>query len=293
MQYSRMLATAGSILATCAMTASTDAQPLQADPRPTGAQHGSWSQGPGIHTFRICASVVGVRPYDIRDRFEQEGGGGGRAPLCNVTALPGQSIPITIETWGAGGGGGAGGFPGKPANRGGKGGGGGGGGGYGRTVLNVLVPATGAVVYFVGVGTGGAGGQTSGASPDGADGGFTEVRINDANGTLLLKASGGRGGSGGSNAYGNSGASPGTGTINAWPGTQGYNGGLPTSCNGAAGGFGGAGGGPGRTGAPYINDGGNGGAGGYRNQVGCTAHGHEWGRAPGVIGGNGKASFTW
>jgi hypothetical protein len=236
--------------------------------------HGSWTQGYGTYSFTVCATGTTGTP-------------------CNINGAPGQSIPITIETWGGGGGGGGG----ETGNTccGGAGGGGGGGGGYAKTTITAVVPST----YFVFVGHGGQGG--AGGVVNGVYGQHTDVRLgNNLNGLLVLAA---EGGGGGAHAQGNMGGGTsmpggvgGKGTINNWAGTAGYNGGSGSTCNGHAGGLGGAGGGPGRTGPGYINDGGNGGHGGYYHHVvspTCTAHGQDYELSDGITGGNGKVTFVW
>lgn len=252
---------------------------------PPEVPHGSWTQGPGTYTFNICAS-------------------GTSGALCNINGAPGQSITITMETWGAGGGGGGGEWTRTVSlgnKYGGSGAGGGGGGGYAKKTIAVVVPTSGAlVVYYVKVGAAGASGQLSGLVSviNGGSGGLTEARLNNASGTLVLQASGGNGGITGNNHItGPVGGAGGNGLIGEpWAGAPGFIGGVANTCNGQAGGLGGAGAGPGRTGPGYINDGGNGGHGGYYKSIvnpTCLAHDLYWGKTPGDAGGNGKVHFVW
>ncbi len=238
--------------------------------------HGSWTKGPGTYSFKVAAFGT----------------------TADINGCPGQSITITIETWGGGGGGG-GGQSSRP-NNGGAGGSGGGGGGYGKTTINVVVPSSGTDTYSVKVGSGGLAGQpltSLSNSPyileQGGLGGFSEVRRPGWYSlSLVLKSTGGIGGQWG--YYATTAGGGGSGTINNWSGASGYNGGVVSGCNGGAGGLGGAGGGPGAIG----NNGGNGGDGGYYNAGawnlgGCTSQSQNNGQTPGVAGGNGKVVFTW
>ena len=236
--------------------------------------HGSWTQGPGVYTFTICSAIT-----------------------CNINGTPGQSIPVTIEAWGAGGGGGGG-----RSNydmHGGSGGGGGGGGGYGKTTITTTVPSSGMVVLSIIVGNGGGPGPVLSSQGPGLAGGFSDVRFNNSTGALVLKATGGTGGGPGSPGASHSGGTPGgggTGTINNWAGGAGGTGAVVSGCNGGGGGLGGPGGGPGRMGPGYINDGGNGGHGGYLRSLTfptCIAASDNYGLTPGVVGGNGKVTLVW
>ena len=238
--------------------------------------HGTWtSPGPGTYYFTVC-------PND---------------PTCNINGTSGEYVAITVEAWGAGGGGG-GGQP-EAGNAGGNGGGGGGGGGYGKTTFNAIVSSSVGINYFVRVGAGGVNGTTAGpfAGRSGGPGGLSEIRHYYSGGTLVLKATGGKGGTvgqgGGGAGFGGAG---GSGTINNWSGLVGGTGAVVNTCNGGAGGLGGPGGGPGRTAPGYINDGGNAGHGGYLHSLAfptCTAKSNNFGLAPGVAGGNGRVKFTW
>ncbi|CAN1562881.1 hypothetical protein MCEMIH16_02742 [Caulobacteraceae bacterium] len=294
----------------------------------------TWTRGPGVYSFRICAkSVAGENPnLQLGDAasFGKPGGdsssgaggagiagsssaGASSAPRggsrvagaaavagmgggCDMTGLPRQSVTLTIEAWGGGGGGGGGASQSLGKPMGGEGGGGGGGGGYGKKVLTVQVPMSGAIVWYVQVGSKGAGGLTTGAASvrDGGNGGLSQVRVGTASGAVLVSSTGGRGGNAGYSSFGNNGGGPGVGTPDPWAGTSGLPGGDPTGCDGMAGGFGGAGGGPGRTGPGYINDGGNGGHGGYKKKAPqCLNHGNDYLLTGGAKGGDGLVTITW
>jgi len=240
--------------------------------------HGSWTQGPGTYSFTV----------------------GAFGTTANINGCPGQSIPITMELWGAGGAGGDGEEGGSPLDFGGNGGGGGGGGGYAKTTITATVPSTGTRLYYVGVGPGGVAGASLHDGINHRDGVTSQVMLGNTS-TMVLEARGGLEGKAGAHsgipsiAWSGGGAG-GSGTINNWSGQPGYNGAIVTGCNGGAGGLGGAGGGPGRTGPGYFNDGGNGGHGGYFHSLTfptCTAHGQNYLLSPGTAGGNGKVVFTW
>lgn len=241
--------------------------------------HGVWEQGPGTYTVSICST-------------------GG----CTITGTPGQQLAITFEVWGAGGGGGRG-QPATPSH-GGNGGGGGGGGGYGKVTTTVTVPTgVGGVNYWVLVGAGGAGGvpPVGPATAAGRPGGFSEIRLGSASGTIVLKATGGGGGHQGHTGGGTPSGSPGaggnvtisSGSANNAVGLPGTNGAMVTGCNGGEGGTGGIGGGPGA-----INSGGKGGHGGYYNAGawlagGCTSQSMNNGLSDGAAGGPGKVRISW
>ncbi len=235
--------------------------------------HGSWTQGPGVYTFTVCAATT-----------------------CNINGTPGQSVPVTIEAWGGGGGGGGG----RPHHdlHGGTGGGAGGGGGYGKTTIAATVPSSGMVVLSIVVGNGGGPGATGSAVAGGLDGGFSDVRFYSSAGALVLKATGGFGGKK-QHQNASTGGAPGvggTGTVNNWAGGAGGTGAVVSGCNGGGGGLGGPGGGPGRTGPGYVNDGGNGGHGGYFRSLTfptCLAASDNYGMTPGVVGGNGRVTLVW
>lgn len=238
---------------------------------PVPIVHGTWSKGPGEYEFSVCPSG------------------------CNINASPGQSVPVTIETWGGGGGGASG----KPAfATPGDGGGGGGGGGYGKAVTTLVVPASGTAIYSVTVGRGGAAvfpimlGSGAGAAANGENGYATMVT--GPNGAVLAQATGGKGGASDMGpGCSRCGGASGNGAPNGWGGTAGSPGGVSGSCMGGGGGAGGAGGGPGRSGPGYVNDGGDGGAGGNLQNIpkcmGKTNKFLGWG----VAGRDGKAVFTW
>ena len=242
-------------------------------------KHGELTFGPGTYTVTVCAS----------------------GPSCTIYGTPGQLIPITFEVWGAGGGGGGG----QPRNnyQGGNGGGGGGGGGYGKTTITATVPMSGSVAIYVHVGVGGTAGVGSGTyqEPISGPGGFSEVRLGSAGGTIVMKATGGAGGhmghkgggvvSGTGGVEGSVTSSSGAATNSV--GLPGGNGAIVTGCNGGAGGAGGVGGGPGA-----INNGGYGGHGGYYNAGinllgGCTAQSQNNGLTPGDVGKNGLVKLVW
>lgn len=232
--------------------------------------HGTWTRGPGTYSFSACDDSP-----------------------CDIVGSPGQTAAVTLEAW-SGGGAGAGGAT-AAEKMGGPGGGGGGGGGYAKAIVNVVIPANGTLNYYVAVGSGGAIGPNQVTHrDDGFDGGATEIRLSNAGGTLLVKATGGQGGKEGYRPFmvGPIGGQPGTGVLGSpWAGTPGGAGAVVSGCNGGAGGLGGAGGGPGR-----INDGGIGGHGGYYNNTfnpTCTAHGLNYERSEGAAGGNGKVVITW
>ena len=242
-------------------------------------KHGASTFGPGTHTVTVCAS----------------------GPSCTIYGTPGQSIPVTFEVWGAGGGGG-GGQPSK-LSEGGNGGGGGGGGGYGKTTIMAAVPMSGAVAFYVHVGVGGTAGVGSGTyqKPISGPGGFSEVRLGSAGGTIVMKATGGAGGRQGHNGGGVASGTGGvegsvtssSGTATNSVGLPGGNGAIVSGCNGGSGGTGGVGGGPGA-----INNGGHGGHGGYYNAGvwltgGCTAQSSDNGLTPGAVGKNGLVKFAW
>ena len=281
--------------------------------------HGTWTRGPGVYAFRICAAEIfrgtasavglpeggGIAPpaSDDSGRGRSAGAASGSQATaghsgCDIVLGFFGTTSITIEGWGGGGGGGtgAGQSSGKPI--GGEGGGGGGGGGYGKKILTVQALTSGAIVWYVQVGSKGAGGLTTGVASvrDGGHGGLSQVRVGTASGAVLVSSTGGTGGYAGYSSFGNNGGGPGVGAPNPWAGTSGLPGGDPTSCDGMAGGFGGAGGGPGRTGPGYINDGGNGGHGGYRNSSPlpqCLNHGSDYLLTGGVKGGDGLVKITW
>ena len=289
---------------------------------------GSWTRGPGNFSFTICRMTIttiqgpsvypgalvggtnpddgvppgpGIKPSDSPTSSgvgEMDGQQKSMAPGCDIVLGFRGTASITIEGWGGGGGGGtgAGQSSGKPI--GGEGGGGGGGGGYGKKILTVQAPMSGAIVWYVQVGSKGAGGLTTGVASvrDGGHGGLSQVRVGTASGAVLVSSTGGTGGYAGYSSFGNNGGGPGVGAPNPWAGTSGLPGGDPTGCNGMAGGFGGAGGGPGRTGPGYINDGGNGGHGGYRNSSPlpqCLNHGSDYLLTGGAKGGDGLVKITW
>ena len=240
-------------------------------------KHGASTYGPGTYTVTVCAS----------------------GPSCTIYGTPGQLIPITFEVWGAGGGGGGGQTGWFGQREGGNGGGGGGGGGYGKTTITATVPISGSVAIYVDVGAGGTAG--SGGDGDGdvtisGPGGFSEVRLGNAGGTLM-KATGGTGGhvglkhvvTGGTGGSGTSSSGAATTSV----GLPGGNGAIVTGCNGGAGGAGGVGGGPGA-----INNGGDGGHGGYYNAAdwlfgGCTSQSENNGQTPGDVGKNGLVKLVW
>jgi hypothetical protein len=193
---------------------------------------------------------------------------------CDMFGTPKQRVTLTFEVWGGGGGGG-GGQPSsaKPTtfyHKGGNGAGGGGGGGYGTVAYSFMMPNNGNVSFFIKAGdAGAAGGQMQ---LFGGNGGDTEVRRQSFSGTIIVKATGGKGGNSGINSYGSIGGTAGTGTAGSWTGTGGGNGIEATGCDGGYAGSGGAGGGPRRTGPGYVNDGGDGGHGGYKLSAICVQH---------------------
>ncbi|NOY49435.1 MAG: hypothetical protein GXO88_02540 [Chlorobi bacterium] len=237
--------------------------------------HGSWIKGPGIYSFTV----------------------GAFGTTANVNGCPGQSIPITMELWGAGG---AGGDGEEGRNFGGNGGGGGGGGGYAITTIIVTVPSTGTRLYYVGVGKGGIAGASLHDGINHRNGFNSQIMLGNTS-TMVLKARGGLEGRAGSHYGINSiawsgGGAGGSGTINNWSGSSGTNGAIVSGCNGGAGGLGGAGGGPGRTGPGYYNDGGNGGHGGYFRSLifpTCIDHSNNYLLSPGAAGGDGRVKISW
>lgn len=237
--------------------------------------HGLWTRGPGTYSFTV----------------------GAQGTAANINRSAGQSIPITMEVWGAGGGGGSGEIVGGTNGEGGDGGGGGGGGGYATTTINVIVPLSGTVKYYIRVGSGGTAGQLN--FNNGGNGEFSEVRLNNSTGYIVLIATGGIGGIMGNDSHSGSGrgGNGGSGTLNNWSGLKGGDGAIDlATCNGGSGGLGGPGGGPNRSGPGYFNDGGNGGHGGYyRNLVDptCVSASANYQLEPGAAGGNGRVVFTW
>ncbi|CAN5878967.1 hypothetical protein BH11GEM1_BH11GEM1_32880 [soil metagenome] len=255
-------------------------------------RHGSWMGGPGTHLVTVCAPFPSA-----------QGANAGRGGPCTIYGNPGQIIPIVAEVWGAGGGGGAGQQQG--GGDAGSGGGGGGAGGYGKTTLTATVPASGATIFHVTVGAGGVGGVAGivigGVHPQvfSAAGGFSEVRLGNATGTVAVKAMGGaRGAAGWLGNAGGAGGGTIAGGSNA-AGLSGGNGGVVTGCNGGGGGLGGAGSGPGAT-----NGGGNGGHGGYykgfqvidgpvQQPRVCSAASQDNGLTSGVAGKEGAVKLAW
>lgn len=208
---------------------------------------------------------------------------------CDIVGLPGQSINLTIELWGAGGGGAdAGDVPGQNISVSQGGAGGGGGGGYARRQVEIVIPPnSGKVLFNIKVGRGGIDELSDPSLIHGAS-----SEVSSSNGGVLISATGGRGGSRPSGNSPGAGGAAGNGTHDSWAGTSGRSGGIGNTCNGGPRGAGGAGGGPGRTGPGYVNDGGDGGHGDSAHLIRCQYTDTTGGNG-GKWGGHGKAVLTW